>query len=84
MTGFIGWEVQVPTSQYFHDRIGKITSYSRKSITVDFDGQVGIYTIEKNQFIFPKNNALLFEKFIYNSSIRLEKDEVDETANVPE
>lgn len=48
----IGTKVKVLTSQIFKDKVGIIKFACRKTITVDFDGEIGIYTINANDFEF--------------------------------
>jgi hypothetical protein len=43
-------EIMVKTSLHFSNQWGKITNINNKTVTVDFNGKIGIYTIDKNEF----------------------------------
>lgn len=43
-------EIMVKTSLHFSNQWGKVTDINNKTVTVDFNGRVGIYTIAKNEF----------------------------------
>lgn len=41
----LGYEIQIPDSVIFKDQVGKVVAVSRKAITVNFNGRIGIYSI---------------------------------------
>ena len=52
----VGDKIKIPYSDEFKNKYGKVVSICKTSVTLDFDGRVGIYNrIKENEWLIDKN-----------------------------
>ena len=52
----VGDKIKIPYSDEFKNKYGKVVSICKTSVTLDFDGRVGIYNRSKeNEWLIDKN-----------------------------